>query len=92
VRQYTMKKNVDTSALERIWFTDKCSKKGGAKGKGRTASIGIEIPGFQLGDLESCRTAYLKKHLLYLKMTHTRRGGDGEEGRGVGGHLNMYNE
>jgi hypothetical protein len=51
-------------------------------GKGRTASIGIEIPGFQLGDLESCRTALLEKHRLYLEMTHTGRGGMGGRGGG----------
>ncbi len=53
---YDVKKKVDTNALERIGFTE-CALRGSAKGKGRTASIGTKIPGFQLGDLESCRTA-----------------------------------
>jgi hypothetical protein len=62
---------------------------GSADGIGRAASIGTKVPGFQLGDLESCRTA-LYRLTWIIEFSMTLIGWRGEVGKGVGGRNITY--
>ncbi len=60
-------------------------------GLGRAASIGTGVSGFQLGDLESCRTAIYRLTRI-IKFLMALVGWGGGKGRGGGAdHTYLYN-